>query len=1039
MEHGTGQVWRFGAFEVDEGLYQLRRAGEVVRLEPKVFDVLRYLVRHHDRVVAKDELLDQLWSGEAVSESVLPTNVAAVRRVIRDDPVGREAIKTVHGRGYHFVAPVERVEPRGAARPESAGGLPFVGRESVMERLQGAFQESRRGKGRLLLLVGEPGIGKTRTAEELANHARAAGARVLTGRCHEGEGAPAFWPWIQILREAIAEREGADLAQLVGPGGSDLAELVPELRERLPQLEPVTDTAPESARFRLFDAVTRLLERLSREASILVVLDDLHWADPATLLLLRFLAREIGELPIAVVGSYRDVELRRTHPLAGILGELARTPRCERVLLRGLSRDAVIRLLDQTAFGADEQVAPDPELVDAAYEMTQGNPFFLGEVLQLWQGAGGPPAVESIEDGHVALPQGVREAVGRRLDGLSDECNRVLRSASVLGRRFRTSVLEQLADRPTSLLLGDLDEAVVAGMVEPIGAAVGAYKFSHLLVQETLYEELSTPERVALHGRAAEVLEEVHGPDSAEHLAELAHHLFQAAPGGDVERAVQACVDAGRHAMRVLAYEEAAAHYARALLACDLAGRVDEAERCELLLAEADARDRAGEFKQQRAAGRRAFEKARALDRPDLLARAALAVSGRFDLGPPYAHGRVEIEDALEALGDRHPGLRAQLLGRLAVTSPYRDSMETRRRLAEQALEAAREIGDPDATIAALAAMGYPALLGPGHDDKRLEIANEVEALARRAGRRDMLPRVHEDRMRSYLAAGDVEAAAREVEAGERLAESLRDPASRYFCSFFHVARAIAEGRFEEAEQLIRDSHDQGAHLVRHEQSNALAVDGIFLYQVMQLLRGKGELDRWSPDADSFAELKSRFTFPGPSIETLQAGIWFYTGRPEESREEFERIARKGFDAIPRDEWWLPTLGGLVELTWEFSDAERARALYDLLLPFADRNLVHQLLRFYDGSVARFLGMLAETFGDFDASAGHFEAALDLNDRMGARAHLAWTQLCYARVLLARGQLGDPETAREALTACRTLAQRCGMARLLDRADELES
>jgi tetratricopeptide (TPR) repeat protein len=676
--------------------------------------------------------------------------------------------------------------------------------------------------------------------------------------------------------------------------------------------------------------------------------------------------------------------------------------------------------------------------VDAVYQMTEGNPFFLGEVVRLWEDEGGPPEAGAAGEVPIALPQGVREAIGRRLDALSDDCNRLLRMASVLGRRFRTSVLERVAERPAPLLLGDLDEAVAARIASPVEGSVGVYAFSHLLVKETLYEELTTPERVALHRRTAQVLEELHGGDSPQYLAELAHHLFQAAAGGEAQRAVTACVAAGRYAMRVLAYEEAAAHYERARLALELTGRVDEVECCELLLAEADARDRAAEFEHQRLVASQAFDKARALGRPDLLGRAALAVSGRFDLGPPYAHGRAEIEEALGALGDAHPGLRSRLLGRLAVTSPHRDSMEMRWKLARQALELAKQSDDAEATIAALAAMGYPALLGPDHDDKRLEIADEVEALALRTGRRDMLPRVHEDRMRSYLAAGDVEAAAREVRDSERIAESLRDPAYRYFCSFFHVTRAIAEGRFGEAEQRIRDAHVLGQRLVRHEQSNALAVDGIFLYQVMQLLRGKAELDRMPSGFDAFAAFLDRFTFPGPAIETLQAVSWIGHGETEKAREEFERIARKGLASIPRDEWWLPTLGGLTEIAHALGDAERARELHALLLPFAGRNLVHQLMRFYDGSVSRFLGLLAETFGDLDAAEHHFASALELNERLGARAHLAWTQLDAARVRLARGRPADRRTASDLLERCQLLAERCEMPRLAERAAGLK-
>ena len=1013
-------TYRFGAFELDEGLYQLRRSGRPVKLEPKVFDVLLTLVRHRNRVVSKDELLDRLWPGEAVSESVLPTNVAAVRRVLREDPGSQGAVQTVHGRGYRFVAPVEVGREMDAPEPPRR---PFVGRDAVMQTLGGGLDAALGGDSRLLLLAGEPGIGKTRTLDELAREARQRGARVLAGRCYEGEGAPAFWPWVQILREALAGADASQLQRTLGAGASELAGLVPELREHLPGLEPPTGGTPEQARFRLFDAVTRFLKREAAARPLGIFLDDLHWADKPTLLLLQFVVREIGNARLLAVGTYRDVELRRTHPLAQVIAELAREPRCDRVLLRGLDRDAVARFLETAAGSLDASLA------DAAFEMTEGNPFFLGEIVELWtrsRGSGRRPA-------GAPLPQGVREAIGRRLDSLSDECNRVLRLASVIGREFRLAVLEPLAELSAEDLLALLDEARAARVVdEP--ATVGSCRFAHLLIRETLYEEITTPERVRLHRRVAEVLEGQYGADTETHVAELAHHHFQGAPGGDVARAVALCERAAERAMRVLAYEESVSHLERALLAMDLLAPVDEVRHCELLLALADAQDHAGEFQASNRSGLRASEVAREQGRPDLLARAALAVAGRYDFGPPYDRGRRPLEEALEALGDTETRLRCRLLARLAVTSPYRDSMETRLGLAEQAVALARELGDPDALLDALVGVGYPGLLGPDHDARRLEVAAEVEALARRTGRRDMMGRVHEDRMRSYLAAGDIDAAAREVEAARLLAESLREPAMVYFTSFFRVARAIAEARFAEAEEEIRRAHAEGVQMGRWHEASALNVHGIYLFQVFAVLQQKGELalmptsmHEYSPDPD----------FAPAMIGAAVATIRHATGAVEQARGELDRIAERGFDTIPKDEWWMGTMAMLSQLVAALADAPRAREIYDLLLPYAARNLTFQLFRLYAGSTARFLGLLAETFGDLDAAARHYADALEANARMGARAPQAWTQLGYGRVLLAREGAGDREAARELLARCLETARECGMRGLEESAAPL--
>jgi DNA-binding winged helix-turn-helix (wHTH) protein len=273
-------IYAFAEFELDVALFQLRRRGEVVKLAPKAFDLLHYLLQHRDRVVAKGELLDELWRGEHVTEAVLPTTVAAIRKALQSGRSRPEAIQTVHGRGYRFVAPVDAREAPGEAPVET--GL-FVGRDAVMLALRAELDEVLAGRGRVTMLVGEPGIGKTRTAEELAHEARRRGARVAEARCHEGEGVPAFWPWVQILRALVKELPGTRLREQLGAGAADIAPLLPELRQRLPGLPDAVTLDSEQARFRLFDSIALFLLNASRTRPLLLLLDDLHWADEPSL------------------------------------------------------------------------------------------------------------------------------------------------------------------------------------------------------------------------------------------------------------------------------------------------------------------------------------------------------------------------------------------------------------------------------------------------------------------------------------------------------------------------------------------------------------------------------------------------------------------------------------------------------------------------------------------------------------------------------------------------------------------------------------
>ena len=328
-------MWRFADFELDEKLYQLRRGEQVIKLEPTVFDLLLYLLHHRDRVVAKDELLDKVWPGQFVSESVLPRNIRVLRKVLGDDRASQRFIQTAHGRGYRFAATAVEIAADAAPSPAAASRDPFVGRAPVMRELQAALASATGGSGELALLVGEPGIGKTRTAEEFSRLARAEGARILPGHCYEGDGAPAFWPWIQVLRASLRDRDRSLLVDELGSSGAELVQLIPEMREHLaePAVLPALDA--QQVRFRLFDAVATYLRRASNTQPLVILLDDLHWADKSSLLLLRFVARELRESKVLIVACYRDIELRRGHPLAEALGELTREARCRRIPLRG--------------------------------------------------------------------------------------------------------------------------------------------------------------------------------------------------------------------------------------------------------------------------------------------------------------------------------------------------------------------------------------------------------------------------------------------------------------------------------------------------------------------------------------------------------------------------------------------------------------------------------------------------------------------------------------------------------------------------------
>jgi DNA-binding SARP family transcriptional activator len=462
------------------------------------------------------------------------------------------------------LAQVEAAEPPVPA-PAATPPLPardgeLVGRAEQLAVLEAAVAGAAAGRGRVVLVAGEPGIGKTRLAEEVARRATSQGIQVVWGRCYEGEGAPALWPWVQVGRQLLAGVAPGELGGVLGPSGAELSQLLPELRELVPGLEPPPVVELEAARFRLYQAVARLLRRLAEARPLLAIVDDLHWADVASLRLLVFLAAELRAARLVVLGTYRDVEAAAGQPLADTLGALAREPVVERMILGGLGEAEVARLITN-AVGS----RPVTALVRAVHDRTEGNPFFITELLRLLQSEGRLAADEAMAAARRAIPVGVRDVLQRRLARLPEQTNAVLLVAAVAGRAFDLDLVEAVTRLDDERALEAVEAAVMAGLVVEDDQAVGRYRFSHGLVQETIYQQLSRARRVRLHARVGEALLGLHGPDDPEHVLELAQHAWAAVPVAGAEAALPHVLAAADHAMTRLAYEQAEQQLRRAL------------------------------------------------------------------------------------------------------------------------------------------------------------------------------------------------------------------------------------------------------------------------------------------------------------------------------------------------------------------------------------------------------------------------------------------------------------------------------------------
>jgi DNA-binding winged helix-turn-helix (wHTH) protein/tetratricopeptide (TPR) repeat protein len=1028
-------IYAFMEFELDQRLFELRYQGQVLAVQPKVLDVLSYLLRNRDRVVSKQELLDKLWPGEVVSETALTHAVMEARRAVRDDGSQQRIIQTVRRRGYRFVAavdprdgeaaaPAEEAAQAGAAHgvelaPDPLVGEVFVGRERPLELLRQSLEDAMLGRGRVALLIGEPGIGKTRTAEVLARGARARGAEVLVGRCMEGEGAPAFWPWVQIVREYVAERDREALAGVMGSRAPVIGQAIPEVREKLPDLDEPPALEPAQARFRLFDSLTAFLKSAAAKRPLVLILDDLHHSDRSSLLLLQFLVRELRAAAMLVLGTYRDTELARDPASSRILGEIVREDPSRPLHLEGLTRAAVADFVERTT-GREARES----LVTALHEQTGGNPFFLTQVVQLLDAEGRfeSDAETSVE---VPLSRGVRDAIQRHLDVLSEPCHQALRVASVIGREFPLAAVSAASGLSGEELLEALSEAISARVVSEVPDIVGRYRFSHSLIRETLYGELPTARRVQLHGRIGDALVQAYGADADPHLAELAYHYVQAAPAGRVEEAITYSVRAAEHAERQLAYEQSAAHYERALQVLQLAPQ-DEPRRLSLLLSLGRALWRAGDGQRARASFLSAADIARSLGNGEALARAALGF-GIWDQDDVVDDMLVRLlEDALRVLGEEDRPLRARVMGRLARELRFTAPWERLEQLSQGAVAMARRTQDNASLADALVARHW-ALWGPANTEDRFAAAVEIVQLAEEIDNKALALQGRQFRLADLLEMGDIPGVDLEIDAISWLADELHWPQHQWFAALFRAMRAHMNGHFEDAETLARKAVGIGERLHRETAVQWYAV------QMGALRRQQGRLE----EAEAALQI---FRKQYPWVPTWRCELALtltLMGRDAEARSEFEQLAVRRFGDLRLDATWLTAITFLSEVCARLGDTERAATLYGLLRDYAGRTVSAGPGIACYGSAARYLGLLAGALERWDEASAHFEEALEMHGRMGTRPFIAETEADYSRVLLARGRARDRERARELAGRAAAIAEELGMRPLAAEAGAL--
>lgn len=1006
----------FGEFEFDEGRWELRKAGAAVDVPPKVMQTIGMLIRNRERVVTSEELLETLWLDVTVTEASLLKSIRLARKVLGDDGDTQGFIRTTRGRGYRFVAEITAVRPSGSAlsvppiAPTLAMRAPlFVGREAELIELSRALDGAFEAEGSFLLISGESGTGKTRLVNAFGRQATSRGARFVLGRATEDGGAPELWPWIQILRSLAPKARDATWKEV---------ERVIGQRDQSPESESWELFQSDAARFRFFDAVSTLVREHSEREPLVIVLEDLHGADAASIGLLRFLARELSEVRVLLIGTFRP------DPPAGSSDPFGRLIREARILkLSGLVASDTAALLS-SHLGAPA----DRAFVDRVQRVTEGNPLFIEEIARHLLSSGAPADPEGLR-----IPERVAEIIRGRLEALDDQVRELLSVAAVIGREFDLALLERASRLGRNEVFLRLEPALARRIVIPSSGPSGECRFAHTLLREVLYDGMTLATRAEVHGRVADALTQwaLAGEDLP--MALLSYHHRLAAPSGRSELAARYARRAGDEALCACAYEDAARHYQHALDA--LIPDAQHDERCDILIACGHAERLSGDFSRASVLFRKAIELSQVMSDPIRKARAALGVAAvRPETGVVNHELIALLEDvamSLEEIREEPTSvgceLEAMILARLSTCASLAGRAERGDALGKRALDLSRTSGKPLSVARALQARHWGSLWKPGAALERLAMAEEMIALARAGG--DVLlggdGRICE--LTDLLELGRREAFDRVVLEYAEDARMHRDASALCNARVFETTTAMLEGRFEDAERCAGEALTMGMRLSEGSARNYYAA-ALFWIRIEQ---GRAQ------------EIEGLFragveTDPGnPLLLSALARVHAEMGEEALARSELAAFVQHRLGNLSEDWTTLPTLTHLAATCERLGDASSARLVEERLSPHAACHVVLGPAIVYLGPATLPLGLCALARSGFDDAIARFERAGEDGKKLRAAPVIARADCHLAEALARRAMPGDGARIATLSASALETARRLGMGSLAARARSL--
>jgi tetratricopeptide (TPR) repeat protein len=896
-----------------------------------------------------------------------------------------------------------------------AGETPLVGRTRQLRELYDAFEHAVRGRGGVQLVLGEPGIGKTRLVAALAERAAARGSRVIWTRGW-GRAAPAYWPWIEVVRGLSQDVEGETLRRELGARADELLRLTPDLAERLPgaRRPGPDDDDSEITRVALFDALAALLRVRSTIGPVVILVDDLQAVDVGSLVALEFVSRMLGDVAVLIVATVQERVPDRTSDAQLALQNIVRAGR--RLVLGGLTRDDVARLIELTSGSP----AP-PGLTQAVHAVTEGNPFYAREIIALLL------AESRLQDppDELPLPESVRETIHRRLEPLDREALETLELAAIIGRTFDVTTLEHTASIDRSSVLAALDEASSLGLVIPVPGTLGQYRFGHGLIRDTLLVDMPEEALTNGHSLVGKALEQTYRGAIDAHLPELAHHFLSAGQRGDVVKAVDYAERAAHLALDTLAYEQAAELFSRALEALERV-EPDVLRRASLLLGLGTAQSRAG-----RQAAQVTFEAAigaaRAIEADDIFARAVLGFAG-FALTPGYVDEEyvAQLTEALDRIGAADDPTRVRLLCALAVALYWSDHAVRRAQLATDAIEMARRLGD-EITLAIALSSAQLAISGPDTTQQGLAWLEELFSLTARTEETAMSLAARSRHIDLLLELDDFTGADSAIETLERLAHDSHDRRAAAYVPLHRARRAALAGRYDDAERLLAE-----VATIASELSTSVIPITVASQHIVLTWQQHGPR--------KIRELVRPYVAGAPGMPCWRAGLAAALADDDlrdEAKLEFDRLVADDFATLPRDNLWLTAMALLTETIVTLNLRDHAMDVYAKLAPFAGRNIVLPTVA-YLGPVEMWLGILARIAGRHADALQQLAAARSRATHDGAHVALARIAVEEAAVLVG-GDAAARTRAEGLLESAALSAEQIGLNRLAERVDTLRA